>query len=178
MDLIWKRTAQGVLVEVEHVKALHSKKVKQAMTQFRTLVTENNANGMANDGALLDGGEMVEIRASTVGRKFTWHWCMQVAFTVEWRMGTIVKRLFPKPEEKWIFVDRKVELKSNAWSGVRPQHDRVKVDKKDLDEHKDDWPLWRRLLETSKEARRWKRRRRSAEAEQLRLATLGPGTAS
>ena len=62
---------EGVLLEVEHVKAHRSKKEKQEMTLFEGFVTEGNerADELAKDGAMLDGGEMAQKRASTVQQR-------------------------------------------------------------------------------------------------------------
>ena len=72
--LIWEevhRTHQGVQREVEHVKAHFSMKETQEMTLFERSVTEGieRADGLAKDGAMLDGGEMAQLRASTVQRR-------------------------------------------------------------------------------------------------------------
>ena len=59
---------EGVRLEVEHVKAHRSKKEVQEMKLFERFVTEGNerADELAKDGAMLDGGEMAQKRASTV----------------------------------------------------------------------------------------------------------------
>ena len=59
---------EGVLLEVEHVKAHRSKKEVQEMKLFEGFVTEGNerADEFEKDGAMLDGGEMAQKRASTV----------------------------------------------------------------------------------------------------------------
>ena len=73
--LIWvvvHRTRQeGLLLEVEHVKAHRPKKEEQEMTLFESFVAEGNkrVDERAKDGALLDGGEMAQIRASTAQQK-------------------------------------------------------------------------------------------------------------
>ena len=57
---------ERILLEVEHVKAHHSKKVE--MTSFEIFVIEGNqrADELAHDGAMLDGGEMGQLRVSKV----------------------------------------------------------------------------------------------------------------
>ena len=62
---------EGALLEVEHVKAHLSKKDVQEMKLFERCVTEGNerADEFAKDGAMLDGGEMAQKRASTVQQR-------------------------------------------------------------------------------------------------------------
>ena len=62
---------EGVLLEVEHVKAHRSKKEVQEMKLFEGFVTEGNerADELAKDGAMLDGGEMTQKRASSVQQR-------------------------------------------------------------------------------------------------------------
>ena len=89
---------EGVQQEPEHVKAHRSKKEKQEMSLLKWFVTEGNerADELAKDGAMLNGGEMAQMEASTAqqkGRKFMRHCSPQVAFIVWWRSGTIVKNL-------------------------------------------------------------------------------------
>ena len=99
------------------------------MTLFENFVTEDNekADELAKDGAMLDGGEMAQIRASTVQRRkkrrFTRHCRTQLAFTVWWRNGTTVK-LKPKPEDTWTSVDRTVEAKQHRteWCAATGTH--------------------------------------------------------
>ena len=70
--LIWEevhRIRQEVLLlEVEHVKAHRSKNEVQEVTLFEHFVTDGNegADEMAKVEAMLDGGDMEQIRASTV----------------------------------------------------------------------------------------------------------------
>ena len=49
---------RGILVEVEHVKALRTKKEKENMWQFEKFVAEGNekAHDLAKAGAMLDDG--------------------------------------------------------------------------------------------------------------------------
>ena len=69
--LIWEEVRrihqEGFLLDVEHVKAHRTKKEKQEMTLFEKCVTGGNerADELAKDGAMLDGGEMAQISAST-----------------------------------------------------------------------------------------------------------------
>ena len=60
-----------LLLEVEHVKAHRSKNEVQEVTLFEHFVTNGNegADEMAKVEALLDGGDMAQIRASTVQQK-------------------------------------------------------------------------------------------------------------
>ena len=68
---IWEelhgRGGRGILVEVEHVKAHRTKKVKKDMSHFEKFVTEGNekADALAKEGAMLDEGFMAEARAKT-----------------------------------------------------------------------------------------------------------------
>ena len=73
--LIWEALhrvlQEGTLVEVEHVKVPRTKKEKQGMTLFEKIVTEGNerADELANCTAMLDGGVVAQMRASTVQQK-------------------------------------------------------------------------------------------------------------
>ena len=62
---------ESKFLEVRHVKSHRSKKEKQTLSLFERLVTEGNgrADELAKDGTMLDGGEMVQRRASTVQQK-------------------------------------------------------------------------------------------------------------
>ena len=68
---IWEElqlsTSREISVEVEHVKAHRSKKVKKEMSHSEKFVTEGNekADELAKAGAMLDEGFMVEARAKT-----------------------------------------------------------------------------------------------------------------
>ena len=55
-------------MEVEHVKAHHTKKEKKEMSHFERFVTDGNekADELAKTGAMLDEGFMAEARAVTV----------------------------------------------------------------------------------------------------------------
>ena len=57
-----------ILVEVEHVKAQHTKKDKREMLQSEKFVTEGNDKGdeLAKAGAMLDQGFMALARAKRV----------------------------------------------------------------------------------------------------------------
>ena len=59
------------MLEVGHAKAHRSKKEKQQLSLFEKLVTEGNekADELVSDGAMWDGGQMAQIRASTVQQK-------------------------------------------------------------------------------------------------------------
>ena len=73
--LIWQELhrvhPEGILLEVQNVKAHRSQKEKQERSHFECFVADRNerANELARDGAKLDGGEMAQIRASTVQQK-------------------------------------------------------------------------------------------------------------
>ena len=61
---------EGVLLEVEHVKAHRSKKEVQEMKLFERFASQGRrADELAKDGAMLDGGEMIQKRASTVQQR-------------------------------------------------------------------------------------------------------------
>ena len=62
---------EGILPEVELVKAHRFKKEKQKMTSFGPSVSERNerADDLAKGGAMLDGGGMAQIRANIVQQK-------------------------------------------------------------------------------------------------------------
>ena len=72
--LIWEEVRiirqEGTRLEVRHVKAHRSKKEKQEMSLFERFVTEVNerAEELA-DGAMSDGGERAQMRASIVQQK-------------------------------------------------------------------------------------------------------------
>ena len=69
---VYRSHQEGVLPEVARVKAHLSKKKKQEMTLLEHSVTEGNEKGrgkLAKDGALLDGGDVAQVRASTVLQK-------------------------------------------------------------------------------------------------------------
>ena len=84
------------------------------MTLFETFVTEGNesADELVNDGAMLDGGEMAKIRASTVqqNREEVYGALQHAAsfhcLVEEWNDCEALK---PEPKEKRIFVDKKME---------------------------------------------------------------------
>ena len=82
--LIWKVPRiheEGILLEVEHVEAHHSKQ-KQEMTLFERVVAGNQrADELANDGAKMNGGEMAaQIRARRKERRSTRLFSTQLAF--------------------------------------------------------------------------------------------------
>ena len=58
---------EGILVEVEHVKAHRTKKKKQEMLLFEKFITEGNekADEFEKYVAMMDEGEMAQVRAST-----------------------------------------------------------------------------------------------------------------
>ena len=89
LRLIWEEVRivrqEGTRLEVRHVKAHRSKKEKQEMSLFERFVTEVNERAEEPaDGAMSDGGERVQMRASIVQRekamRFTRHGrCSQVS---------------------------------------------------------------------------------------------------
>ena len=62
---------EGTQLEVEHIRAHSSTKEKQDLSLFERFVTEGNqrADQLAKDGAMLDGGEMAQTRASIVQQR-------------------------------------------------------------------------------------------------------------
>ena len=70
--LIWEEL-RGIIkkehtsLEVKHVKAHRSRKEKHELTLFERFLTEANerADELAKYGAMLDGGQMAQIRTST-----------------------------------------------------------------------------------------------------------------
>ena len=75
-------------MEVENVKA-------QGNVALEKLATEGNekADELAKDGAMMGGGKMTQIRASTVQqrREEVYAALQYAAFNVSWRNGTTVK---------------------------------------------------------------------------------------
>ena len=68
------------------------------MTLFETIVTEGSekADELAKDVAMMDGGEMAQIRASAVQQqtaRFTQRCNVQPAFIDWWRNGQTAKNL-------------------------------------------------------------------------------------
>ena len=99
-----------LVVEVEHVKTHRTKKEKRDMSSFENFVTESNekADELANEGALLDEGFKAVLRAETVQQeREKIHAALQYAasfhcLVAEWKD---CEELNPKPKEKWTFVD-------------------------------------------------------------------------
>ena len=81
------------------------------MSPFEKYVTDGNekADELAKEGATRDEGFMARTRAKTVQqereKRCAQPYRMQSAFTVL----VEVKNLSPKPQEKWIFVDKRRE---------------------------------------------------------------------
>ena len=69
---IWEElhsfAARDIAVEVEHVKTHHTKKENKDMSHFEKFVTEGNekADDLAKEGAMMDEGFMVVVRAETM----------------------------------------------------------------------------------------------------------------
>ena len=116
--LIWEELRrchqEGILVEVEHVKAHRTRKEMQQMSLFERFIAEGNAKAdeLPKEGTMLDGGLVAEVRASTVQREredvsATLQYAASFHCLVEeWKD---CKALKPQPREKWIFVDKKRE---------------------------------------------------------------------
>ena len=110
---------EGTLAEVENVKAHRTKKERQTKCRSSKNVTEGNerADELATDGAVLDGGDMAQIRASTVHQeRQDVYAAMQYAVSFpclveEWQE---CEELKPKPKEKLTLVDREVESKKHS----------------------------------------------------------------
>ena len=94
---IWEEThvlmSREILVEVEHVKAHRTKKDKKVMSHFEKFVTDGTeqADELAQAGAMLDEGFVAEARANTVQQEER-EKCMQPcstqpAFTAWWKNG-------------------------------------------------------------------------------------------
>ena len=70
--LIWKEVhrvhQEGILVEVEHVKAHRSKKENSKCRSSKSSSQKGN-DELAKEGAMLDGGGMAQIRATEVQQK-------------------------------------------------------------------------------------------------------------
>ena len=70
--LIWEELhrvhREGILVEVEHVKAHRTWKEIQQMSLFKKFITESNEKGdaPAKEGAMQDGGDMAQVRVCTI----------------------------------------------------------------------------------------------------------------
>ena len=104
---IWEElhslSARKFAVGVEHDKAHRTKKEKKHMTQFERFVAE---------GQYWNKGFMAEARAETMQREreevfAALQYAASFHFLVEeWKDCGELK---PKPEEKWIFVDKKSE---------------------------------------------------------------------
>ena len=109
--------SEETLVEVEHVKAHRSKKVKKDMSQFEKFATGGNekADELAKAGSILDEGFLAETRARRVQQERdvvcaalqyapSFHCLVE-----EWED---CEELKPKSKEKWIFVvEKKEEMK-------------------------------------------------------------------
>ena len=59
---------EGILVEVEHIKAHRSEKEKQRISLFEKFITESNekSDDQATYGAMVDGEVMAQLRGTTV----------------------------------------------------------------------------------------------------------------
>ena len=89
-----RRFEEGILLDVEHVFARSTKKVKQEMTLFERFVTEGNerADELAKDRAMKEKWRRQgPARFSRKGRMYTRHCSTQPAFTVWWRNGATVQ---------------------------------------------------------------------------------------
>ena len=95
-------------MEVEHVRARRTKKKKQDMTLLGKMVTEGNerSDELAKDGAMLDGGEMPQIRASTVQQKKRGGFRAVRSFHCLVEEWYDCEELKPKPKDKWTYLWR------------------------------------------------------------------------
>ena len=115
---IWEElhrlAARDIVVEVKHVKAHRTKKVKKDMSHFEKFVTEGNEkeDELAKARAMLDEGFTAEARAKTMQQeREEMYAALQYAASFhclveEWKD---CEELRPKPKKKWVFVDKKRE---------------------------------------------------------------------
>ena len=92
---------EGTLVEVEHVKAHRTKKEIQQMSLLERFIAEGieDADELATEGAMVDGGLVAQVRANTVQQEQE-EVCAVLQFAAsfhslveEWTNGRIVKSL-------------------------------------------------------------------------------------
>ena len=130
--LIWEELhrflQEGILVEVEHVIAHRTRKEMQHMSLFERFTADGNekADELAREGAMLDGGDMAQVRAITIQQERE-YFCaaLQCAASFhclveEWKGCGELK---PKPIEKWTFVNKKGEAKKHRteWCAAAKQ---------------------------------------------------------
>ena len=126
------------------------------MSLFERFIAEGNekADEFAKEGALLDGGLMAQVRASTVQQeREEVHAALQNAAGFHCLVDERKDReeLKPKPKEKWTFVNKKRDAKvASEWCeqtriGVGDVQEAVKYTKR---QEKGEGPKW--LREDSK----------------------------
>ena len=114
LDELHGLAERGISVEVEHAQAHRTKKENKHMSQFERFVTEGNekADELAKAGAMLDEGFMAEARAETMQQeREEVYAALQYAASFhclveQWKD---CEELRPKPNEKWVFVEKKSE---------------------------------------------------------------------
>ena len=95
--LIWevhRIHQEGTFLEVKRVNAHSSKKAKQEMSLSERFATEGNekADELVKVGAMLDGGEVTQLRASTTVRRKGEEGCPALQYAAsfplveEWRV--------------------------------------------------------------------------------------------
>ena len=98
------------------------------MSLFESFITEGNdkADELAKEGAMMDGGGMAQIRASTVQKECEEvHAALQHAASFhclveEWKDCKELKPLKPSQKSE-LFCEPKWKQRSIVWSGVRQQ---------------------------------------------------------
>ena len=98
------------------------------MTCFARFVAEGSerADGMATYGTMFDGGEMAQIRASTVQQRGVFRGtAVRSSLTLsggdDWHD---CEELKPNPKDKWIFVEHRVEAQKHRteWCAATSTH--------------------------------------------------------
>ena len=130
--LIWEELRkvhqEGILVEVEHVKAHQCRKEMKQLSLFDKFITAGNerADEPAKEGAMLDGGDMAQMRATTIQQeREEVYAALQYAASfhclVEERKDC--EEHTPKPKEQSILSAKKKGSKeaSHGVVGVRQQ---------------------------------------------------------
>ena len=121
---------EGVLLEVEHVKAHRSKKDVQEIKLFEQFATEGHdrAEELTKDGAMLDEAKWLRKMASTLQQRreevLAASHC-SVSFPCLVVECSDCEELKLQPKEKWIVVDKKERPRNIAPSGVQPRADTV-----------------------------------------------------
>ena len=116
-------------MDVEHVKkraAPRRKCSKCRSSKSSSLKTNETTDELAREGAMMDGGVMAQVRASTVQQEredvcAALQYAASLHCLVEgWRDGEELK---PKPKEKWTLVNKKGEVRKHRteWCAVSKQ---------------------------------------------------------